>query len=133
MTQLNDTHNDTRVPASQPARSVQVAIELQSVDQSDQPVLANFTAVQGAPGMVFLDFGFLEPQAINKLTRQAQTGSAVPKVIRGRLACRVAMSPEAIANLAQQLKQFLRPAVADEHTQVQLNLPEAAQSDTSLH
>lgn len=137
MANPNEVPNQAPVPASQPAHSVQVGIQLQPVDHSDQPIFANFTAVQGAPGMVFLDFGFLEPQAISGLARLARSGSAVPEAIRGRLACRVALSPDTVANLAQQLNQLLRPAAAHEHAAPRPHLPEvvpeASVSDTSLH
>lgn len=134
MANQNEVPNETCVPGLQPGHSVQVDIQLQPVDHSDQPILANFTAVQGVPGMVFLDFGFLEPQAISALARLAQSGNAVPEAIRGRLACRVALGPDTVANLAQQLNQLLRPAV---HEQAQRShppeVPEASISDTSLH
>ena len=34
---------------------------LAPVNSSDQPVLANYATVNVAPGMAFIDFGFLKP------------------------------------------------------------------------
>ena len=42
----------------QQEKSVGLNIRLAPVASSDQPVLANFTRLNGAPGMVFVDFGF---------------------------------------------------------------------------
>jgi hypothetical protein len=87
---------------------LQVGIRLQPVDESDQPVFSNVTAVQGAPGMVFLDFGFIEPSAVPAVARLAQTGGKVPEAISGRLACRIAVSLETALQFATQLEQHLR-------------------------
>src|ERR1019366_297204 len=52
-------------------------IRLAPVGNSDQPMLANFTRLNGAPGMVFVDFGFLEPAVIAGLSAQ-RTEKAAP-------------------------------------------------------
>ena len=90
------------------AQRLQVGIRLQAVDGSDQPVFSNVTAVQGAPGTVFLDFGFIEPSALPAVARLAQTGGKLPETISGRLACRVAVSVDTALQLASQLEQHLR-------------------------
>ena len=90
------------------AQRLQVGIRLQAVAGSDQPVFSNVTAVQGAPGMVFLDFGFIEPSAVPAVARLAQTGGKVPEAISGRLACRVAVSFDTALQFASQLEQHLR-------------------------
>jgi len=87
---------------------LQLGIRLQSVEGSDQPVFSNFTMVQGAPGMVFLDFGFLEPNALPSVVRAAQSGGKVPEAIRGKLAARVVLGIDSAVQLAQQLQQHLR-------------------------
>ena len=87
---------------------VQLGLRLQPVNHSDQPVYSNFTAVQGAPGTVFLDFGFLDPGVMPALARQAQSGAKVPETIEGRLACRIALGVDVAAQLAQQLERHLR-------------------------
>ena len=87
---------------------LQMGLRLRSVEHSDQPVFANFTSVQGAPGMVFLDFGFLEPGSLPALSRLAQAGEKLPEAIDGRLACRLVIGMDTAAQLAQQLAQHLR-------------------------
>lgn len=87
---------------------LQMGLRLRSVEQSDQPVFANFTAVQGAPGMVFVDFGFLEPGSLPALSRLAQSGEKLPEAINGRLACRLVLGMDTAAQLAQQLAQHLK-------------------------
>lgn len=94
---------------SQSTHTAQADIELRPVDNSDQPILANFAAVQATPGLVFLDFGFLAPQAINSIARLASNGATGHASISGRLACRVALSGDAVASLAKQLNQLLQP------------------------
>lgn len=38
-----------------------VTVQLKPVEQSDQPIMANFTAIAVAQGIAYLDFGFIEP------------------------------------------------------------------------
>ena len=89
-------------------KGLQLGIRLQSVEGSDQPVFSNFTMVQGAPGMVFLDFGFLEPNALPSVIRAAQSGGKVPESIGGKLAARVVLGLDSAVQLVQQLEQHLR-------------------------
>lgn len=86
---------------------LQLGLRLQPVDHSDQPVFANFTMVQGAPSVVFLDFGFLEPAVLPSLARLAKSGGKAPETVNGRLACRVALGADVAAQLAQQLNEYL--------------------------
>lgn len=95
-----------------PPQTVSVAIRLQSVDHSEQPVFSNITTVQSGSGVVFVDFGFVEPQTMGILARLGQPGANVPESIAGILACRLALSLETTANLANQLNQLLRNAAA---------------------
>lgn len=87
-----------------------VPVRLQSIEHSEQPIFSNFTAVQGASGVVFVDFAFLEPQMVAALSRIGQPGVKIPEAIPGKLACRVAITLEAAANLSSQLTQLLRNA-----------------------
>ena len=98
--------------ASKGAQHVQLGMRLQPVNHSDQPIFSNFTVVQGAPGTVFLDFGFLEPSVMPALARQARSGGKMPEAINGRLACRVALGLDAAVQLVQQLDQHLRSVQA---------------------
>lgn len=92
------------------AQRVQLNLRLQPANNSEQPIFANITTVQAAPGIAFLDFGFVEPGAMSALVRTVQGGGKAPDTINGRLACRVALSPDTAAQLAQQLHDILRPA-----------------------
>ena len=88
-------------------KSVGLNIRLAPVNNSDQPVLANFTRLNGAPGMVFVDFGFLEPAALSALSRLAQSGGKIPENLNGKLAVRVALGYDTLAALHQQLGQII--------------------------
>ena len=93
--------------AKEGSKTVGLNIRLTPVDQSDQPVLANFTRLNGAPGMVFVDFGFLEPAALSALSRLAQSGGKIPETLTGKLAVRVALGYDTLAALHEQLGQVV--------------------------
>jgi hypothetical protein len=84
-----------------------LGIRLAPVNNSDQPVVANYTALNIAPGMIFIDFGFLEPGMLTALPRVARQGGKLPESVNGKLAVRVAMGYDGLANLHQQLGQML--------------------------
>ena len=84
-------------------QKVELNIRLNPVGNSDQPVLSNFTNLNGAPGMVFVDFGFLEPAALEGLSRAARTGGKMPESLSGKLAVRVALGYDTLTALHQQL------------------------------
>ena len=88
-------------------KSVGLNIRLTPVDHSDQPTLANFTRLNGAPGMVFVDFGFLEPSALAALSQLARSGGKIPETLTGKLAVRVALGFDTLAALHQQLGQVV--------------------------
>ena len=91
----------------QKQQAVGLNIRLAPVNHSDQPVLANFTRLNGAPGMVFIDFAFFEPAALSALSRLVQTGGKIPESLTGRLAVRVALGYDTLAALHQQLGQVI--------------------------
>ena len=97
------TQDQTKVES----KPVGLNIRLAPVDNSDQPVLANFTLLHGAPGMVFVDFGFLEPAALSALSRLAQSGGKIPESLTGKLAVRVALGYDTLSALHQQLGQVI--------------------------
>src|SRR3954464_2851541 len=84
-----------------------LGIRLMPVDNSDQPVLANYSNLNIAPGMVFIDFGFLEPAMLTALPRVARSGGKLPESLNGKLAVRVAMGYDGLANLHQQIGRML--------------------------
>ena len=88
-------------------RTIGLGVRLVPAGDSDQPRVANYTALTLAPGMAFLDFGFFEPAMLAALPRVAQQGGKLPESINGRLATRVAMSYDTLANLHQQLGNAL--------------------------
>lgn len=92
--------------SASPTRAT-LGIRLMPVDNSDQPVVANYAQVNVMPGMAFIDFGFLEPGMLNALPRVAKQGGKLPDSLNGKLAVRVAMSYEAAASLHQQLGRML--------------------------
>ena len=130
MSKTNDTATSLAEEATaEPGQRVQVNISLRPVEHSDKPVLSNFTMVQGAPGMVFVDFGFLEPQAFNAIAQAGRSGAKPPGALNGQLASRVAMNLQTATQLAQQLNGLLRrarPKPAAEAVEV----PEAADAAT---
>jgi hypothetical protein len=93
--------------AGKEAKSIGMGIRLAPVDDSDQPVVANYTAINVSPGMVFVDFGFFEPGMLAALPRLAKEGGKMPERLNGKLAVRVAMGYDALANLHQQLGKVL--------------------------
>lgn len=83
-----------------------LGIRLVPVANSDQPVVANYTSLNVAPGMVFIDFGFLEPAMLSALPRVAKAGGKLPESVNGRLAVRVAMGFDALQQLKQQIDRL---------------------------
>ena len=53
--------------------------------------------------LVYVDFGFLDPTAMDALTRIRQTGGKISDPVNGKLAVRVAMGFDKLAALHQQL------------------------------
>lgn len=82
---------------------VELNINLAPAGDSDQPVLANISRVSLAPGLAYIDFGFIEPGVVGALTHAARTGGKMPTAINGRLAVRVAMGLDTLTQLEQQL------------------------------
>jgi hypothetical protein len=83
-----------------------LAVRLVPANQSEHPVVANYSAINLAPGMAFIDFGFIEPSVLASLPRAAQQGG-LPESLTGRLAVRVALGYDSLAQLQQQLTRVL--------------------------
>lgn len=105
---------DAGAPAggTPPAITARLGIRLTPVGNSDQPVFANYTALNVTPGVVFIDFGFLEPGVLAALPRVARQGGKLPETINGRLAVRVALAYDSVQNLKRQLDQLVAPRAA---------------------
>ena len=84
-----------------------LTIRLVPADQSDQPVVANYSAINLVPGMAFIDFGFIEPATLASLPRAAQPGGKLPESLTGRLAVRVALGYDGLSQLQQQLTRVM--------------------------
>lgn len=106
MTDEKDTQTENKINAAQP-EAKQVSIRMQQGEHTGQPIYSNFTAVQGAQGVVMVDFGFLDPQTIKALNQMARSGEKM-QTVSARMSCRMAISIEAANQLAQQLNQLLR-------------------------
>lgn len=112
-TKATDKNEAAATQGAGSQKRLQLGLRLQPVDGSDQPLFSNFTVVQAAPGMVFVDFGFLEPSTLPGLARLAKSaGAKMPESINGRLACRVVLGLDAAAQLTRQLDQQLRSLAA---------------------
>ena len=70
-------------------------------------VVANYCSINVSPGMAFIDFGFLEPGMLAALPRMARSGGKLPERLNGKLAVRVALGYDTLANLHQQLGRVL--------------------------
>jgi hypothetical protein len=90
------------------AKRPSLGVRLVPVENSDQPVMANYVQVNVVPGMAFVDFGFLEPGMLNALPRLAKQGGKLPETVNGKLAVRVAMGYEALASMHQQTARLLQ-------------------------
>ena len=92
---------------AQPAQEKTLGLRLIPVNNSDQPVVANTSSVHLAPGMAYIDFGFIEPSVLAALPRIARQGGKLPDEINGKLAVRVAMGFDGLANFQQQLTRVM--------------------------
>jgi hypothetical protein len=93
-------------PAAQ-NKTIGLSVRLTPVGNSDQPVVANYSAVNVSPGIAYIDFGFIEPGVLSALPRMVQEGAKLPDNINCKLAARVALGYDALNNLQQQLTQVL--------------------------
>jgi hypothetical protein len=100
--------DEAKTPAEAAAEQKGVNVQLVPSADSERPVLSNFTTLHPAPGMVLMDFGFLEPGALAALSQMARSGKKMPERINGRLATRVAMSYDSLATLHQQIGRLLQ-------------------------
>jgi len=100
----------TNGAASADNQAVQIALRLRASERSDRAIVCNVSAVQAGSGIVLIDFGFIEQQAIEEVTRARRAGLQNSDSIDGRLECRIAMGLGDIAQLARQLQQVLTAA-----------------------
>jgi hypothetical protein len=87
--------------------SLAVQVRLNALNTTVQPVSANYTTATVAPGIAYLDFGFLEPGPLNAIVGSIRAGKPVPTVLDGKLAVRVAVGYDVLQNLHRQVGQIL--------------------------
>lgn len=88
-------------------KSAAVNVTLRGGEQASHPALANYTTVGVAQGLVYLDFGFLEPAMLAAATRAGQNGDGSSKTLEGRVTTRVAMPLDSFLRLHQQIKSVI--------------------------
>jgi hypothetical protein len=105
---MDKEQKDSKNEQGAQAKPAGLGLKLVPVADSDQPVVSNLTTVSVAPGLVFIDFGFIEPNLLAALPRMARLGGKMPERISGKLAVRVALGFDSLATLHQQLGQVLK-------------------------
>lgn len=103
-----------------------VNVRLRAVEQSDQPIAANFATVAVAQGIAYLDFGFIEPALLAKVMVDVQNGKAVPEQVEGKLVARVSLGLDVLARLQHKMHQVFLSM-----QQVQMNGAKGEQTVTS--
>ena len=106
MVEENNAVTGTATEASSSMR--QINVRVQPGENSGIPIYSNFSTVQGGKGTIIVDFGFVEPNAINAMNRAIKSGEKPPEALSGKLSCRMALNAEAAQQLSQQLSQLLR-------------------------
>ena len=86
-------------------KSAAVTVRLRPVDQSDQPIMVNFSTVSVAQGIAYLDFGFIEPARLAKVMVDAQNGQALPGQVEGKLVARVSVGLDVLGRLQYQMQR----------------------------
>jgi hypothetical protein len=88
-------------------KAISVNVQLAPGNATEQPMLANYTAVSVAQGIAHMDFGFIEPVLFGALGRAIRQNKPIPKGVRGTRTARVAMPLDALVRLQHQLQQAL--------------------------
>lgn len=88
-------------------QTIAVNVRLNPSESSAHPRATNYTNVGVAQGIVYVDFGFIEPSLLGAIAKTAKDGQAAPKVLEGALVTRVAMGVDVLACLHQQIQHVL--------------------------
>ncbi len=88
-------------------KSVAVNVRLKSIEDTDQPTLANYSHASLSQGLAYIDFGFLEPGLIGAVAQRAHKGEAMPQQLVGARTVRVALPLDAVIRLHQQLQEMV--------------------------
>ena len=87
--------------------TIALNVRLKPSESSAHPRATNYTNVGVAQGIVYLDFGFIEPKLLAAIAKTAKDGQSAPKGLEGTLVTRVAMSVDVLARLHQQIQKVL--------------------------
>jgi hypothetical protein len=88
-------------------QTIALNVRLKPSESSAHPRATNYTNVGVAQGIVYVDFGFIEPSLLAAIAKTTKDGQAAPKGLEGALVTRVAMSVDVLARLHQQIQQVL--------------------------
>lgn len=89
------------------AQTIELNVRLKPSESSAHPRATNYTNVNVAQGIAYVDFGFIEPTQLAAVAKTAKDGQAAPKGLEGAIVTRVAMSVDVLARLHQQVQQVL--------------------------
>lgn len=87
--------------------TIALNVRLKPSEPSAHPLATNYTNVNVAQGIAYVDFGFIEPTLLAAIAKTAKDGQAAPKGLEGAIVTRVAMSVDVLARLHQQIQQVL--------------------------
>lgn len=93
--------------SAQSEKAITLNVQLTPGNATEQPMMANYTAVSVAQGIAHVDFGFIEPALFGALGRAIRQNKPIPKGVRGTRTARIALPLDALVRLQQQLQQTL--------------------------
>ena len=93
--------------SKQSEKAITLNVQLAPGHVTDQPMMANYTAVSIAQGIAHVDFGFIEPALFGALGRAIRQNKPIPKGVRGTRTARIALPLDALVRLQRQLQQTL--------------------------
>jgi hypothetical protein len=97
----------SKIMAERNQKTIALNVQLRGNNHTAQPGLANYTTVGLAQGLVYVDFGFIEPAMLAAVAKAEANGGTAPKAVEGRVTTRVAMPLESLLRLQQQVQQVV--------------------------
>jgi hypothetical protein len=88
-------------------KTISLNVRLKPSESTAHPRAVNYSNIGVAQGIVYVDFGFIEPAALSAVAKSAKEGQPAPKGLDGHLVTRVAMPLEALVRLQQQIQQVV--------------------------
>lgn len=88
-------------------QTIALNVRLKPSETSAHPRATNYTNVNVAQGIAYVDFGFIEPTQLAAIAKTAKDSQSAPKGLEGALVTRVAMSVDVLARMYQQIQQVL--------------------------